>query len=76
MTLSKYKILACETVAHDDYGLRHSVECPAVIAYNIDGTVEYERYYIHGRILTKELWEVHPLVIAALIDRRICEDKK
>lgn len=52
-------------------GTRHRTDGPSWISYDNDGNINDIEYWISGNHLTKKQWEVHPLVIAALVDRKL-----
>lgn len=52
-------------------GLLHNIEGPAYIRYTEEGFVERAVYYINGKELSKQQWEIHPMVIAALVDKKL-----
>jgi len=55
----------------DENGNLHRTDGPAWTYYREDGSVERETYWINDHFFSKEEWETHPLVIAALVTKNV-----
>lgn len=69
----KEKLVKYDEVHKDENGNWHRIDGPALILYREDGSIKCAGYWINNLYLTKEEWETHPLVIAALIDKKLGE---